>query len=35
MTTHNLPVNATKPASKLRFRDRPLQHLQATRCVQF
>jgi len=26
-----MPVNATKPASILRFIDRPLQHLQATR----
>ena len=29
-----MPVNATKPASNLRFNDRPLQHLQATRYAQ-
>ncbi len=26
-----MPVNTTKPAANLRFSDRPLQHLQATR----
>jgi len=33
-TMPNMPVNATKPASNIRFRDRHLQHLQAARYRQ-